>query len=88
MESCFNYQTIDVSPNGALILAVNEKGQAQLISTVSYAVVRTHKFQSDVISVKFSPNGKFFAVVRPGIGEWKALLLKNNQNLIDNPFQC
>lgn len=67
LESCFNYQTIDVSPNGALVLAVNEKGQAQLISTVSYAVVRTHKFQSDVIVVKFSPNGKFFAVVRPGI---------------------
>lgn len=67
LESCFNYQAIDVSPNGALILAVNEKGQAQLISTVSYTVVRTHKFQSDVISVKFSPNGKHFAVVRPGI---------------------
>lgn len=67
LESCFNYQTIDVSPNGALILAVNEKGQAQLISTVSYSVVRTHKFQSDVVVVKFSPNGKYFAVVRPGI---------------------
>lgn len=67
LESCFNYQTIDVSPNAALILAVNEKGQAQLISTVSYAVVRTHKFQSDVIAVKFSPDGKHFAVVRPGI---------------------
>lgn len=67
LESCFNYQTIDVSKNGALILAVNEKGQAQLISTVSYTVVRTHKFQSDVIAVKFSPDDKYFAVVRPGI---------------------
>lgn len=99
MESCFNYQTIDISPNGALILAINEKGQAQLISTVSYSVVRTHKFQSDVIVAKFSPNGKFFAVVRPGIvlvfktpghltGEFGGFVLEKYFSGAFNDFTC
>lgn len=77
LESCFNYEAIDVSPNGAFILAINEKGQAQLISTVSHTCIRTHKFQSDVCAVKFSPNGKYFAVVRPGIGEIDLHVIKD-----------
>ncbi|XP_059620892.1 periodic tryptophan protein 2 homolog isoform X2 [Phlebotomus argentipes] len=62
LESRFNYTAIDISPNGAILLAVNEIGEAQMISTVSFSVICTHKFSSGVSGLKFSPDGKYFAV--------------------------
>ncbi|XP_055678283.1 periodic tryptophan protein 2 homolog [Lutzomyia longipalpis] len=62
LESRFNYTALDMSPNGALLLAINEIGEAQMISTVSFTVVCTHKFTSRVSCVKFSPDGRYFVV--------------------------
>ncbi|GAB0091607.1 Periodic tryptophan protein 2 [Sergentomyia squamirostris] len=62
LESRFNYLALDISPNGSILLAVNEIGEAQLISTVSFTVVCTHRFNSGVSCVKFSPDGRYFAV--------------------------
>ncbi|KNC28885.1 hypothetical protein FF38_07379 [Lucilia cuprina] len=62
LESLYNYQSLALSPDGSLLLAVNERGQAQLISMVSCTVIHQHKFQHAVKCVAFSPNGAHFAV--------------------------
>lgn len=62
MESRYNYQSLALSPDGSLLLAVNEHGQAQLISMVSCTVIHDHKFQHAVQCAAFSPDGAHFAV--------------------------
>ncbi|XP_068627684.1 periodic tryptophan protein 2 homolog [Battus philenor] len=61
VESHYNYTALDVSPNGSVLLAVNEKGEAQMISLVTCAVIHKYKFKQQVNAVKFSPDGKYFA---------------------------
>lgn len=62
LESRYNYRSLALSPDGSLLLAVNEDHEAQLISLVSCTVIHQHKFQHDVRCVVFSPNGAHFAV--------------------------
>ena len=62
LESRYNYQSLTLSPDGSLLLAVNEQGQAQLISMVSCTVIHQHKFQHAVQCAAFSPDGAHFAV--------------------------
>ncbi|XP_072941453.1 periodic tryptophan protein 2 homolog [Epargyreus clarus] len=61
VESHFNYTAIDISPNGAILLAINEKGEAQMISLLTCTVIHKYKFKQHVNAVKFSPDGKYFA---------------------------
>lgn len=67
MDSRYNYTAIGISPNGCLLIAVNEKGEAQMISMISQTVIYTHKFAENVNCVRFSPNGRYFAVARAHI---------------------
>ncbi|XP_037945093.1 periodic tryptophan protein 2 homolog [Teleopsis dalmanni] len=67
LESNYNYSAIALSPNGSLLIAVNDCGQAQLISMVSCTVIHTHKFQNKVQCIQFSPDGAYFAVARGNI---------------------
>ncbi|KAJ0179133.1 hypothetical protein K1T71_004845 [Dendrolimus kikuchii] len=60
-ESNFNYTAVDIAPNGTTLLAINEKGEAQMISLITCAVVHRYKFRQQVNAVKFSPDGKYFA---------------------------
>lgn len=62
LESRYNYQSLSLSPDGSLLLAVNENGEAQLISMVSCTVIHNHKFQHAAQCVAFSPDGAHFAV--------------------------
>ncbi|XP_033155031.1 periodic tryptophan protein 2 homolog [Drosophila mauritiana] len=62
LESRYNYTNIALSPDGSLLIAVNERGEAQLISMMSCTVIHRHKFQTGVQCICFSPNGAFFAV--------------------------
>lgn len=64
LESKFNYTTIGISPNGCLMVAINEQGEAQMISMISHTVIYTHKFPEAASCVQFSPDGKYFAVGR------------------------
>ncbi|XP_045763111.1 periodic tryptophan protein 2 homolog [Maniola jurtina] len=61
IESHFNYTAIDVSPNGSVLLAINEKGEAQMISLQTCTVIHRYKFKQQVNAVKFSPDGNLFA---------------------------
>ncbi|KZC03862.1 Periodic tryptophan protein 2 like protein [Dufourea novaeangliae] len=64
VESRYNYTSIDLSPNGALLIAVNEEGDAHVISMVSKMIIHTYKFKRRIRCVKFSPDGKHFAVCK------------------------
>ncbi|XP_063530228.1 periodic tryptophan protein 2 homolog [Cydia strobilella] len=61
VESHYNYTALDVSPNGSILLAVNEQGEAQMISLQTCNVVHRYKFKQEVVAVRFSPDGKYFA---------------------------
>ncbi|XP_053995438.1 periodic tryptophan protein 2 homolog [Hylaeus anthracinus] len=64
VESRYNYTCIDLSPNGAILIAINEEGEAHVISMISKMVIHTYRFKRRVRCVKFSPNGKHFAVCK------------------------
>lgn len=67
LDSRYNYTAIALSPNGCLLVAVNEKGEAQMISMISQTVIYTHKFAESVNCVRFSPDGRYLAVARAHI---------------------
>lgn len=62
LGSNYNYTAIGLSPNGCLMVAVNEKGQAEMISLISQTVIYTHYYKDPVSNIQFSPDGKYFAV--------------------------
>lgn len=63
-ESRFNYTALDLSPNGCILIAINEEGEAHMISLISQTIVHKYRFKKRVNAVKFSPDGKHFAVCK------------------------
>ncbi|RZC43013.1 periodic tryptophan protein 2 -like protein, partial [Asbolus verrucosus] len=87
VESNYNYNAVDVSPNGCTLIAINEEGEAHLISLISQTIVHKYRFKRKVRAVKFSPDGKHFAVCKennvfvfkaPGLlsGEYNAFVME------------
>lgn len=64
VESRYNYTSIALSPNGVVLIAINEDGEADVISLVSKSVIHKFRFNKPVVAVKFSPNGKYFALTK------------------------
>lgn len=58
MESNFNVTTVEMSPDGWLILLVNEEGECLLCNTKSKTIIHRFNFARKVNAVKFSPDGK------------------------------
>ncbi|XP_030388455.1 periodic tryptophan protein 2 homolog [Scaptodrosophila lebanonensis] len=89
VESRYNYTNIALSPDGSLLIAVNERGEAQLISMISCTVIHSHKFKSGVQCIVFSPDGAYFAVAQGNVvlifcapgeitGEYNPFVLKRH----------
>ncbi|CAF4949248.1 unnamed protein product [Pieris macdunnoughi] len=87
IESHYNYTALDVSPSGTVLLAINEQGEAQMISLLTCTVVHRYKFKQHVNAVKFSPDGKHFAaccddtvfiMTAPSVytGEFRSFIMK------------
>jgi len=64
VESRFSYTTLDLSPNGVSLLAVNEDGEIQLISLISRTILHRLRTNRPVACVKFSPDSKHFAITK------------------------
>ncbi|XP_065167128.1 periodic tryptophan protein 2 homolog isoform X2 [Atheta coriaria] len=47
-----------------MLVAINEEGEAHLISLVSQTIVHKYRFKGAAHAVKFSPDGKHFAVCK------------------------
>lgn len=68
IASRFNYIALDLSPSGSLLLAVNEEGEANIISLYSQTIIHVYHFKRKVKAVKFSPDGKYFAACKENNG--------------------
>ncbi|XP_074096167.1 periodic tryptophan protein 2 homolog [Cotesia typhae] len=64
VESRYNYTAIDLSPNGYILVAVNEEGEAHLISMISKMIIHKYRFKKPVSCIKFSTDGKYLAVCK------------------------
>ncbi|XP_050544928.1 periodic tryptophan protein 2 homolog [Daktulosphaira vitifoliae] len=64
VESSHNYEQIAISPDGTLLFAVNEIGEADLISLISNRVIHKYRFNDRILHLKFSPNGKHIAACK------------------------
>lgn len=76
VESKFNYDTVDLSPNGCTLIAINEEGEAHMISLVSQTIVHRYRFKGKCRAIKFSPDGKHFAVCKDNNGKLVYIVLK------------
>ncbi|XP_050305547.1 periodic tryptophan protein 2 homolog [Anthonomus grandis grandis] len=87
IESRYNYVTLDLSPNGCTLIAINEEGEAHMISLISQTIVHRYRFKGKCRAVRFSPDGKHFAVCKdnnafvfkapgPFSGEYNAFVME------------
>ncbi|CAH1183241.1 unnamed protein product [Phaedon cochleariae] len=87
VESRYNYNALDLSPNGCTLVAINEEGEAHMISLISQTIVHKYRFKRKVQAVRFSPDGKHFAVCKennvfvfkapgPFSGEYNAFVME------------
>lgn len=52
-----------------MLLAVNEEGEAHIISLISQTIIHRYNFKRKVKTVKFSPDGKYFAACKENNGD-------------------
>ncbi|KAF8794527.1 Periodic tryptophan protein 2 like protein [Argiope bruennichi] len=64
IESRYNFTTLALSPNGMLLVAVNEPGEALLISIPHRTIIHRFHFKRPISDVKFSPDGRYIAVTK------------------------
>ncbi|XP_017305246.1 periodic tryptophan protein 2 homolog [Diaphorina citri] len=64
IESSFNFEHLALSPNNSTLVAVNEKGDASIISMVSQTVIHTHRFNRPVNFITFTPDGMHLIVAK------------------------
>ena len=84
IEGRFDYTTLALSPNGVILLAANEDGEVHLISLVSKTILHKLRLNREITAIKFSPDGKQFAVAKENL----VLLYRTpgGQNKDFNPF--
>lgn len=61
-EAARDIDTLTVSPDGNLMLVIDEQGQALLVNLPRRIVLAAFNFREKVRSVQFSPTGKYFSV--------------------------
>ncbi|KAJ3289898.1 hypothetical protein HK104_007150 [Borealophlyctis nickersoniae] len=61
-ENRKNISRLALSPNGALLITVDEDGRALLVNFQRHVVLHRHNFKTPVRDLQFSPNGRYLAV--------------------------
>uniref|UniRef100_F6VRH3 Periodic tryptophan protein 2 homolog n=1 Tax=Ciona intestinalis TaxID=7719 RepID=F6VRH3_CIOIN len=65
----YNIVTVAVAPNGCTAILVDEvkEGEATLISLISKSVLHRHHFRKPIKCIKYSPDGRKFAVTKDNL---------------------
>ena len=58
---CAQIRTLCLSPDGGLLLAIDEDGRALLINRRRRVLLHHFTFKAPVAAARFSPNGRFIA---------------------------
>ncbi|KAI9208513.1 quinon protein alcohol dehydrogenase-like superfamily [Polychytrium aggregatum] len=61
-ENRKNIARMALSPNGSLLITVDEDGRALLVNFQRHIVLHHHTFKEPVRDIQFSPNGRYLAV--------------------------
>ncbi|KAL7748419.1 U3 snoRNP protein [Sorochytrium milnesiophthora] len=61
-ENRKNIARIALSPNGALLLSIDEDGHALLVNVPRRIIIARTSFNHPILAVQFSPDGRYFAV--------------------------
>ncbi|XP_003739891.1 periodic tryptophan protein 2 homolog [Galendromus occidentalis] len=64
IEADHNFSTLALSPSGSILVAVTERGEFYMISLTSRKVIHRRNFMKPIRAVKFSPDGKHFAMTK------------------------
>ncbi|XP_040211280.1 periodic tryptophan protein 2 homolog [Rana temporaria] len=59
-----NISCVALSPDGSLVILVDEEGSALLVSLITKSVLNNFNFQQPVHSISFSPDGRKFVVCK------------------------
>jgi len=71
-ENRKNISRIALSPNGILLLSIDEDGRAILCNFVRRIILHRFNFKKKVLDVKFSPDGQYIAVTHGNqVQVWK-----------------
>ena len=55
-------QTTALSPDGSLLITIDEDGRSLLINAKQMALLHHFSFKGPVVAAKFSPDGRYLAV--------------------------
>ncbi|TGZ66946.1 hypothetical protein CRM22_005055 [Opisthorchis felineus] len=64
VKSFFNIRHMALSPSVSMLVAVNDAGEASIISLISGSVVSVYPLKHPVTALSFSPDGKFLAIAK------------------------
>ncbi|XP_066947733.1 periodic tryptophan protein 2 homolog [Macrobrachium rosenbergii] len=64
VEARFNYTTLALSPNGLILIAAEEDGEVHIINLNFKNVIYRKRFNRPIKSIRFSPDGKHFALTK------------------------
>lgn len=71
-ENRKNISRIALSPDGKILISVDDDGRALLINAKRKTILHHHNFKKPVRDIQFSPNGKYIAVTHGNhIQVWK-----------------
>lgn len=63
-EARFNYTSLALSPSGIILIAADEEGEVHIINLNFRHILYRRRFNQPIKSVKFSPDGKHFALTK------------------------
>ncbi|MPC13856.1 Periodic tryptophan protein 2 [Portunus trituberculatus] len=64
IEARYNYTTLALAPNGIILIAAEEDGEVHIINLNFRNVLYRKRFNRPIKSIKFSPDGKHFALTK------------------------
>lgn len=84
IEARFNYTTLALAPNGIILIAAEEDGEVHIINLNFRNVLYRKRFDRPIKSIKFSPDGKHFALTKEN-GVFVYVAPGSNKRIF-NPF--